>query len=107
MNEFKEKSEQGVIADIRHDFPGTTPGSDTDFSLKEDPKEQSPCSIPAECVSTAELTTCRPAAEGDVIELGGEFDYEGYQVVRREFLRISTSHRSPSMTTRYMSMQLA
>lgn len=85
MNEFKEKSEQGVIADIRHDFPGAIPGSDTDFSLKEDPKEQSPCSIPAECVSTAELTTCRPAAEGDVIELGGEFDYEGYQVVRREF----------------------
>ncbi len=85
MNEFNENGEQGVITGMLHNFPGTMPGSDTDFSLKEDPEEQSTGSIPVECDSTAELKTCRPAVEGDVIELGGEFDYEGYQVVRREF----------------------
>ena len=77
MNEFNENGEQGVITGMLHNFPGTMPGSDTDFSLKEDPEEQSTGSIPVECDSTAELKTCRPAVEGDVIELGGEFDYEG------------------------------
>lgn len=45
MNEFYGNREQGVIADMHHDFPGT-PSSDTDFSLKEDPALQSTGSIP-------------------------------------------------------------
>jgi len=85
MNEFNGDRAQGVIAGMLHNLQGTVPAGDTDFSLKEDPAAQSTSSIPAECESTVVVTTCRPTAEGDVIELGGEFDYEGYQVVRREF----------------------
>ena len=41
-------------------------------------------SIPliAEEISPSEID---PDAPGDVIEVDGEFDFEGYQVVRREF----------------------
>ena len=110
MNEFNENGEQGVITGMLHNFPGTMPGSDTDFSLKEDPEEQSTGSIPVECDSTAELKTCRPAVEGDVIELGGEFDYEGYQVVRREFfahIKVPTKSLAASYRKRFCTFRLA
>ena len=70
MNDLNNGQTQGVLSDMLQHLQEATPDSDTAFTLREEVDEQSPNSTPV---------------DGDVIELGGEFDYEGYQVVRREF----------------------
>lgn len=70
MNDLNDGQTQGVLAGMLQHLYEATPDSDTAFTLREEVGEQSPNST---------------SVNGDVIELGGEFDYEGYQVVRREF----------------------
>ncbi len=73
MNEFMKEQPQGVIADTPQ-----YPRSDAPYHEGVIPLKGAPVQKPTE--SNPEL-----AENGDVIELHGEFDYEGYQVVRREF----------------------
>ena len=70
MNDLNDGQTQGVLAGMLQHLYEATPDSDTAFTLREEVGEQSPNST---------------SVNGDVIELGGEFDYDGYQVVRREF----------------------
>ena len=70
MNDLNNGQTQRVLSDMLQHLQEATPDSDTAFTLREEVGEQSPNST---------------SVNGDVIELGGEFDYEGYQVVRREF----------------------
>ncbi len=80
MSEFTQEPMQGVIENMLHDLHSATPESETMLSLKEDAVPVS--STPA--ATGPESTVPEPYSD-DVIELNGEFDYEGYQVVRREF----------------------
>ncbi len=70
MSDLNNGQTQGVLANMLQHLQKETPDSGSDFTLQEDIGEQPSDSSPV---------------DGDVIELGGEFDYEGYQVVRREF----------------------
>lgn len=70
MDDLNNGQTQGILANMLQHLQEAAPDSDTAFSLREDADDRSVDS---------------PPAEGEVIELGGEFDYEGYQVVRREF----------------------
>ena len=72
MSELTKKS-QGVIATMIHDLQ--TPALEGE---KADPLEEN-------TVSEASASASILAGNSDVIELNGDFDYEGYQVVRREF----------------------
>ena len=73
MNEFISKQFYSPIADTLSDHNNTISHDENISTQKE-----TAASIPATRVpESAEID--------DVIELNGEFDYEGYQVVRREF----------------------
>ena len=59
MNDLNNGQTQGVLSDMLQHLQEATPDSDTSFTLREEVDEQSPNSTPV---------------NGDVIELGGEFD---------------------------------
>ena len=71
MNEPNNSQPQSVIAGMlqRLHEDATSFQSDGNFTLTEDKEPQAPAAL----------------SDGDVIELGKEFDYDGFQVVRREF----------------------
>ncbi|MDD3227835.1 MAG: hypothetical protein PHE09_01335 [Oscillospiraceae bacterium] len=69
MNELNNGQTQGIISGMLQRLQETVPANERDFTLSED----------------TEVPTQSAAPEGDVIELSTEFDYEGFQVVRREF----------------------
>lgn len=70
MDDLNNGQAQGVLANMLQHLQEATPDSEKAFTLREEADEPSTDVVPV---------------DGDVIELGGEFDYEGYQVVRREF----------------------
>lgn len=70
MSDFNNGQTRGILAGMLQHLHEATPDSDTAFTLREDMDEQS---------------TGSTSVNGDVIDVGDEFDYEGYQVVRREF----------------------
>lgn len=69
MNEPNNSQPQSVIAGMLQRLHEDAPESDGNFTLTEDKEPQAPAAL----------------SDGDVIELGKEFDYDGFQVVRREF----------------------
>ena len=69
MNEPNNSQPQSVIAGMLQRLHEDAPESDGNFTLTEDKEPQGPAAL----------------SDGDVIELGKEFDYDGFQVVRREF----------------------
>ncbi len=64
MNELLNES-QGVVSEMLRSLQNDAVDQDANFTLHAEASEDVP--------------------DGEIIELGGEFDYEGYQVVRREF----------------------
>lgn len=69
MNEYNDERAQGVVADMLRDLQSVGTENDSTFTLHEEQSDEAATSM----------------QDGDVLELDGEFDYEGYQVVRREF----------------------
>ena len=70
MSDLNNVQTQGVLTNMLQHLQKETLDSGSDFTLQEDNGEQPSDSAPV---------------GSDVIELSGAFDYEGYQVVRREF----------------------
>lgn len=73
MDEFTNGQPQGLVANILRNLQSTAPRDEYSAIPKED------------IVSNSTFYNPEPSGNGDMIELDGEFDYEGYQVVRREF----------------------
>ena len=73
MDEITVEQPQGVVANMLRDLQSTVPRDEYSSPPKKDP------------VSNSTVYNSELSENGDVIELDGEFDYEGYQVVRREF----------------------
>ncbi len=73
MNEFTKEQPQGVSAIMSQHPRSDAPYQKGVILLKDELVEKPTGLIPESLENT------------DVIELNGEFDYEGYQVVRREF----------------------
>jgi hypothetical protein len=69
MNESNNGQTQGVISGMLQRLQENVPESDAEFTLKEESSD----------------TTAPAPIEADVLELGADFDYDGFQVVRREF----------------------
>ena len=70
MDDLNSGQTQGILANMLQHLQEAAPDSEKDFTLREEVNDTPSNAAPV---------------DGDVIELGGEFDYDGYQVVRREF----------------------
>lgn len=74
MNE-QMNEQQGVVSGILQHLQNDSIDQDANFTLQPEASEDMP--------------------SGEIIDLGGPFDYEGYQVVRREFFALTNE---PSIT---------
>ena len=83
MNDFTKDRSQGVIANMLSKLTDTTVEPEEAILIEEDTTLES-------TTSTTDNTE-----SNDVIELDGDFDFEGYQVVRREFFAHT---KEPSLT---------
>ena len=83
MNDFTKDPQQGVIANMLSKLTNATVAPEEAGLLKEDTASESAASNPDN------------AANNDMIELDGDFDFEGYEVVRREFFGHT---KEPSIT---------
>lgn len=85
MSNFNAEQAHGVVADIVHNHQGVGSDGEPAFTRQENLTYGTETPSPAEDKPpSVEIQHCHTAND-EVIELGGEFDYEGYQVVRREF----------------------
>lgn len=75
MNEDPRKSTEGVIAGMLRSLEGTQQEDEASVVLEHE-------RVP---VASEKDNT------DDVLEIAGDFNYDGYQVVRREFLPISVN----------------
>lgn len=73
MDEFTNGQPQNAGVNRTHDIQYAAPHNEYSDSPKDD------------AVLSSTVYSPKPSGNDDVIELDGEFDYEGYQVVRREF----------------------
>ena len=83
MSEIIIEPPQGTNVDMYHDLKNGAPESEKAIPLIENAALESAESFPI------------ISGNDDVIELNGEFDYEGFQVVRREFFAHT---KEPSFT---------
>lgn len=89
---METENQSSFILPMPQDFPSGIADEDTVIPFIED---------------TVTPMTIDASAPGDVIELRADFDFDGYQVVRREFLRTRSNRLSHSTTTKSMSTPLA
>ena len=85
MDNLNDERPQGVISDILLTVNNNAAENGTTFLQEKDVNNESIISLPAEDEQIAEPTNQKSLVSDEVIDLDGEFDYEGYQVVRREF----------------------
>ncbi|MCL2866824.1 MAG: hypothetical protein FWF47_03570 [Clostridia bacterium] len=83
MNDFTKEPPQGVIANMLGRLTNTTGDLEEKILLNKDTASEPTVSDP------------NNAENSDVIELDGDFDLEGYEVVRREFYAHT---KEPSVT---------
>lgn len=83
MDEITNEQPQSAGVSMSHDIQHAAPHNEYNGSLKDN------------AVLSSAVDSTESSGYDDVVELDGEFDYEGYQVVRREFF----AHTSePSIT---------
>ena len=85
---METENQSSFILPMPQDFPSGIADEDTVIPFIED---------------TVTPMTIDSSAPGDVIELRDDFDFGGYQVVRREFLHTRSNRLLRSTTTRSMS----
>ena len=85
---METENQSSFILPMPQDFPSGIADEDTVIPFIED---------------TVTPMTIDASAPGDVIELRDDFDFDGYQVVRREFLHTRSNRLLRSTTTRSMS----
>lgn len=85
---METENQSSFILPMPQDFPSGIADEDTVIPFIED---------------TVTPMTIDSSAPGDVIELRDDFDFDGYQVVRREFLHTRSNRLLRSTTTRSMS----
>lgn len=85
---METENQSSFILPMPQDFPSGIADEDTVIPFIED---------------TVTPMTIDSSAPGDVIELRDDFDFDGYQVVRMEFLHTRSNRLLRSTTTRSMS----